>query len=232
MYFLKIVRNLFVLCGIFFAVSVITAFTTLPFWGIYWLGTSKTELKEKPNNIILLGGGGMPSESNLMRSWHTASAIKKFPEASVIIAMPGNLNDSTDTPLKIRHELILRGIRKEQILFESTGTNTRAQALNCKEKLDSSLPILVITSPEHTRRAVLSFQKAGFKKVNAWPAFENAVAADLSYSDDKLGGRKIPVPDVGNSLSIRYQFWNHLKYEIIFTRELIALCYYKIRGWI
>ena len=232
MYFLKIVRNLFILCGIFFAVSVITAFTTLPFWGIYWLGTSSSELKGKPVNIVLLGGGGMPGESNLIRSWHTAAAAGQFPEAAVIIAMPGSLSDSTDTPLKIKQELIGRGISQERIFFENIGTNTRSQALNCKEKLNETLPILIITSPEHTRRAVLSFRKAGFEKVNAWPAFENAAETDFSYEDDELGGRRLPVPDVGNSISIRYQFWNHLKYEIIFARECIALAYYRIRGWI
>lgn len=232
MYFLKIVRNLFILCGILFAVSVITAFTTLPFWSIYWLGTSKSELNERPSNIILLGGGGMPSESNLMRSWHTAAAAEQFPGADVVIAMPGNLDDSTDTPLMIRHELIMRGVNIRRIIFEAHGTNTRAQALNCKEKFNESLPILIITSPEHTRRAVLAFKKAGFSNVNAWPAFEDAVDTDLTYADDELGGKKVPVPDVGNSISIRYQFWNHLKYEIIFAREYLALCYYKMRGWI
>ena len=232
MYFLKIVRNLLILCGILFAASVITAFTTLPFWGIYWLGTSKSELIENPSNIIMLGGGGMPAESNLIRSWHTAAAAEQFPGAAVVIAMPGNLNDSTDTPLMIRQELMIRGVNKRRILFEAKGTNTRSQALNCKEKLNGSFPVLIITSPEHTRRAVLSFKKAGFKKVNAWPAFENAVETDLTYADDELGGKKVPVPDVGNSLSIRYQFWNHLKYEIIFTREYLALCYYRMRGWI
>lgn len=232
MYFLKIVRNLFLLSGIFFAVSVVTAFTTLPFWGIYWLGVSKSELKEQPHNIVLLGGGGMPGESNLLRSWHTAAAARQYPEAWIIIAMPGSLSDSTDTPLLIRQELMIRGICRGRILFENKGTNTRAQALKCKEKLNISQPLLIITSPGHSRRAVLSFKKAGFEKVNAWPAFENAAETDFTYKDDELGGRRLPVPDVGNSISIRYQFWNHLKYEIIFAREYIALCYYKIRGWI
>lgn len=232
MYFLKIVRNLILLFGIFFTISIITAFTTLPFWGIYWLGTNVSELKEKPQSIILLGGSGMPGESNLMRSWHTAAAAKKFSETEIIIAMPGNLNDSTDTPINIKKELIIRGIDNKRVKFENRGINTRSQALNCINLTDSSQPVLIVTSPEHTRRAVLTFRKAGFKKVNAWPAFENAVEADLTFNDNELGGRKLPIPGIGNSISIRYQFWNHLKYEIIFIREWVALNYYRIRGWI
>jgi uncharacterized SAM-binding protein YcdF (DUF218 family) len=93
-------------------------------------------------------------------------------------------------------------------------------------------PILLITSPEHMRRTVLSFRKVGFEKVNALPAFENALEADLSFKDDDLGGNKKGVPDVGKSINMRYQLWNHLKYEILIFREIVALTYYWLRGWI
>lgn len=231
-HFLKIVRIFFVLSGILFLSGLVLAFTSLPYWGIHWLGTSKSELNEPPETIIFMGGGGMPSESNLMRSWYVAKAAESFPEANVLIAMPGELDDSLSTPLKIKNELILRGVKPDQILFESLGTNTRSQALNCKEKLDPNHSVLLITSPEHTRRAILSFQKVGFEKVNALPAFEDAAEADFSFDDDELGGNKKMIPDVGNSISVRYKIWDYLKYEITIVRELIALTYYKVRGWI
>ena len=82
------------------------------------------------------------------------------------------------------------------------------------------------------RRAVLVFKKAGFKNVNALPAFENALEADLFFKDEDLGGNKLPVPEIGNHTSVRYQFWNHLKYEILIAREMAALGYYRLRGWI
>ena len=93
-------------------------------------------------------------------------------------------------------------------------------------------PILLVTSPEHMRRSVLCFHKVGFEKVGALPAFENAVEADLSFNDDELGGNKVLMPDVGQSINMRYQLWNHLKYEILIVRETVALIYYKMRGWI
>lgn len=231
-HFLRILRNLLVLFGIFFSICVILAFTTLPFWGYHWLGTSKSELIEKPRTIILLGGGGMPSESNLMRSWYTEKAAKNFRNANIVIVMPGDISDSLSTPQLMKKELILRGLSSERILFEYEGTNTRAQALNCQGIIKMQNSILLISSPEHMRRAVLCFQKIGFEKVYALPAFENATEADLSFKDDELGGNKILVPDVGKSISIRYQVWNHLKYEILIAREMIALSYYKLRGWI
>ncbi|QGY46690.1 hypothetical protein GM418_24430 [Maribellus comscasis] len=231
-YFLRILRNLLVLIGIFFSLCLLLAFTTLPFWGFHWLGTSKSELKEEPKTIVLLGGGGMPSESNLMRSWYVEKAAKSFPKAGIVIAMPGDLADSLSTPVLMQKELELRGVKNIRISFEDKGTNTRAQAMNCQRIIKMQNPVLLVSSPEHMRRAVLCFRKAGFEKVNALPAFENATEADLSFKDDELGGNKLFVPDVGQSISVRYQLWNHLKYEILIAREFAALTYYKLRGWI
>ncbi len=231
-HFLRNLRNLLVLIGIFFSLCLILAFTTLPFWGFHWLGTSKSELTETPKTIILLGGGGMPSESNLMRSWYVEKAAQNFPRANVIIAMPGDLSDSLSTPALMRKELELRGIETNRISFENEGTNTRAQAINSQRLIKMQNPVLLVTSPEHMRRAVLCYRKAGFEKVNALPAFENATEADLSFKDDELGGNTILVPDVGHNISVRYQMWNHLKYEILIARELVALSYYRLRGWI
>lgn len=231
-YFLRILRNFFVLWGIIFLTALVLAFTTLPFWGIHWLGTSKAELKWVPETIILLGGGGMPSESNLMRSWFAGQAALSFPEASLVIAMPGDVTDSLSTPQLMKKELVLRGVNPQNIRFENEGTNTRAQALNCEKMLNTSNSILLITSPDHTRRAILCFQKAGFEKVNALPAFENATEANLTFRDDELGGRKTVAPNVGQNIQVRYQVWNHLKYEITFVREMLAITYYKMRGWI
>lgn len=231
-HFLRNLRNLLVLIGIFFVVCLILAFTTLPYWGYHWLGTSKSELNEEPKAIVLLGGGGMPSESNLMRSWYTEKAAKNFPKANVIIAIPGDLTDSLSTPVLMKKELEMRGINTDRISFEAEGTNTRAQAMNCQGLIKMQNSVLLVSSPEHMRRAVLCFKKAGFEKVNALPAFENAIEADLSFDDDELGGNTLLVPDVGQSISVRYQVWNHLKYEILIARELVAISYYKVRGWI
>lgn len=206
--------------------------TELPFWGYHWLGTSQSELKWQPETIVLLGGGGMPSQSNLMRSWYVEKAAKSFPEATIIIAMPGEITDSLSTPQLMKKELLIRGVDAAMISFEAKATNTRAQALNCQGHVKMQTPILLVTSPEHMLRSVLSFKKAGFEKVNALPAFENAAEADFSFTDDELGGNTILVPDVGKNINMRYQLWNHLKYEILIAREFVAMSYYKVRGWI
>ncbi len=221
--------------GALFLIFLLLSFTSLPFWGYYWLGTSESEIKGKPDYIVLLGGGGMPSESNLMRAFFVFKAAEESPSSRIIITIPGDTTDTTSTARLVASELVQKGIDSHRIYFEEVGTNTRAQAIQLQnfrnEKLTDK-PILIVTSPEHMRRAVLVFKKLGFGQVNALPAFENALEADLVFNDDELGGNKTLVPDIGSNISVRYQFWNHLKYEILIARELAALSYYKLRGWI
>ena len=221
--------------GILFLISLILSFTTLPFWGYYWLVTSESQNTQKPDYIVLLGGGGMPSESNLMRAFFVFKAATESLESQIVISIPGNAADPNSTAHLVAAELINKGIDSTRILYEELGTNTRSQALNLQqfnsEKLTNK-SILIVTSPEHMRRAVLVFKKAGFTRLSALPAFENALEANLIFKDDELGGNKLPVPDIGNNTTVRYQFWNHLKYEILIAREMAALAYYKLRGWI
>ena len=221
--------------GVFFVIVLFLSFTSLPFWGYYWLGTSQSKISGKPDYIVLLGGGGMPSESNLMRAFFVFKAATASPESRIIISIPGNPTDSTSTARLVAAELIRKGIDKQRILYEELGTNTRSQAIHLQKFNSESLTIksiLLVTSPEHMRRAVLVFKKTGFTQVSALPAFENALEANLKFKDDELGGNKTIIPDIGNNTEVRYQFWNHLRYEILIAREMAALGYYWLRGWI
>ena len=230
--FLRLFRGFLVFSGLFFILLILLAFTTIHFYGFHWLGTSRSEITGKPQYIIMLGGSGMPGGSNLMRCWYTARAASGFPDAQIFIVMPGDIDDPAGTPAKLRDELIFRNVSKEKIFFESNGRNTRSQALECMRKIPQRSPVLLISSPEHMRRSVLTFRKAGFEKVFGLPAFENPSEADFSYTDSELGERAPLVPDVGQNTQLRYQVWNHLIYEIQIAREFTALAYYRIRGWI
>ncbi len=229
------IRSILLVSGVFFLLILALSFTTLPYWGYYWLGTSQSKITGKPDYIILLGGGGMPSESSLMRAFYVHRAAMESSESRIVISIPGNPEDSTSTARQVAQELISKGIDTHRILYEQTGTNTRSEALNLQQFNSENLtakPILLVTSPEHMRRAVLVFRKAGFTRVSALPAFESANEANLFFEDDQLGGNKTLVPDIGGNTEVRYQFWNHLKYEILIAREMAAMGYYKLRGWI
>ena len=237
--FLRILRIFLVIMGGIFLLITILAFTSAPFWIWYNMSVRNSGIHRPPEYVILLGGGGMPSESGLMRCWYTAGIANYFHHSEVIIALPGKSGDSLSSVNGMKRELLLRGISPERILTEDSGTNTRSQALNIFRRIGEMTPdpdprfrsLLIVTSPEHLNRAVLTFRKAGFRKVDGLPAFESALESELTFDAGKLGGRKM-IPDIGKNLTLRYQFWTQLHYEELIFRELFALGYYKVKGWI
>jgi len=216
--------------GMFFLIMLILSFTTLPFWGVYDLAVSESDFDFQPDYIVLMGGAGIPSNTALMRSYYTAELSKKYSEAKIIIALPSNLEDSTAHIYKMEQELRIRQV-KNTVLFEPKGQNTRGQALNILEKIDCINKLVLVSSPEHMYRAVNSFKKVGFLNVGGYSAFEQNIENTFSYNSEELGGKKY-VPEIGDGTQLRYQFWNHLKFEIILLREYTAIIYYKIQGWI
>jgi uncharacterized SAM-binding protein YcdF (DUF218 family) len=232
--FWKILKLFLITLGCFFILLCILAFTTIPFWAYYSLGTTNSRITQAPSIIIMLGGAGIPSGDGLIRSYYTARFSKANPEANIIIAMPGDVNDSLSAPRLVEKELLTRGVNSASISFEHSGRNTREQAQKIaagKTSAQLQQPITLVTSPEHMKRAVLAFRKCGFATVSGLPTFEYALETDLTFRDSDLKGSKI-APPIGNNLQFRYQFWNHLKYEIMVLREYFGLGYYKLRGWI
>jgi uncharacterized SAM-binding protein YcdF (DUF218 family) len=231
----RIIRIFLLTLGSFFLLLSILAFTTLPYYARYWLGIHKGCVDKAPSEIILLGGAGMPSDDGLMRSYYTALLGNKYPGSGIIIALPGDTTDTLSSPCLLKKELVMRGIKSDRVAFESNGHNTRQQALKIFDRFGIQFqhkPIALVTSPEHMYRAVLSFEKAGFDDVKGLPTFENSIEEDDLYFKDKdLKGNQF-VPPIGQTKQIRYQFWTHLKYEILVIREAFALGYYKMRAWI
>ncbi len=216
--------------GAFFLLMLIISFTTLPFWGIYQLGIFQSNHSSKPDVIVVMGGSGMPSQTALIRTYYAAQISSKYPLVPIIIALPDNLI-SNNSPLKqMEKELRMRGVRSE-VIFENKGTNTRGQALNIKKMLGKDKSLLIVSSPEHIYRSVQSFKKLGFSKVTSCAAFEKDLNQKLIFNSEQLGGKSY-MPEIGESNQLRYQFWNHLVYEIILLREYTAILYYKMQAWI
>lgn len=231
----RLARVLLFSGGILFFLACLLAFTTLPFHAYYHLATSGSKIIRKPDVIVMLSGAGIPSENGLIRAYYTAHIAARYPEAMVIVAAPGAKGDSLGDPVRISQELILRGVSPATIRLAMEGKNTRGQAMEVGRIIPSSmhdsLQLVLVSSPEHIKRAVLAFRKCGFKHVGGLPAFESSLQMDLTFEDKDLRGNPL-APPIGESLQVRYQFWNHLKYEILIAREYFALVYYKIRGWI
>lgn len=230
---LVVIRYLLSAAGLAFTFSILFAFTTGPYHLYHWLGTSEAKFRFRPTHLVVLGGGGFPGESALLRCWYASSLLKTFPEARVVVsqATEGSSDSSLTAAEAIRLELILRGVDSSKIGMLPICRNTREEAIQTAGKLGKDVRVLIITSPEHMRRAVKSFRKAGLQTVGGVPTFADPGKADLRYDDNKLGGHDMPLPAVGQNSQLRYQVWNHLQYQLVCCRELLALAWYALRGW-
>jgi uncharacterized SAM-binding protein YcdF (DUF218 family) len=132
----------------------------------------------------------------------------------------------------MRDELAMRGVARSRVMFEEQGRHTRDQAVNCFRLLKGEKQpcVLLVSSPAHIRRSVWAFEKAGFTNVAAVAAFDGEYETDLRFETPELKGRA--VPDVGQSLLVRYGLWANLATEAQVLREYSAMLYYKAFGWI
>ena len=225
----KILNRFFVVLGVVFSLFLILAITPAPFYMHYNLGqdpNQDTTQVFEPQHVIMLGGAGMPSAGNLMRLYYTAG-IAKFYDCPVTIVHP---YDSI-CHAKMDEFLENQGVMGV-IIHDTIGTNTRSQVLGLAENFPELLDtkIMVVTSPEHLRRTVKCFNKAGFQEVRGVAAYEGTVDFELSLQNQVLKGKE-SIPNIENT-KLRYTFWNYLKLEIDVYREYLALLYYKIKGWI
>jgi len=221
----RLLKWTFIAAGFTFISMFILAFTDIPFYAYADLGKVESNYSESPEVIILLGGEGMPSADGLMRCYKAAEKALYYPGTEIIIALPKN--ELSDEPLSaselMASELILRGVEKERISFETDGANTHEQAVSVSNKIEKSKRILVVTPPEHMTRAAACFKSEGFQFVGGSPAFEHDLTPESLKEDKEY---------FAPSLAWRYNLWSYLQYEIRVAREYVALTYYELRGWI
>ncbi len=212
-----LIRTIAVLSTIILLAIAGLAFSPLPHRAQNWLKTSVRSGVNPPKTMVVLGGGGIPSKSGLLRCYTAAELYAEHSGIRVIVSLPSDEDPDTSATGAMRDELILRGVPANNILMESKGRNTAEQAAEVatlvgEEGLFEST--LVVTDPTHMRRALLSFRKAGFVDLQSGPSRNEGVDADL-----------------GSNTQWRYGFWNNLHLEVDILREYIALQWYKYKKW-
>jgi uncharacterized SAM-binding protein YcdF (DUF218 family) len=227
----KPVKWFLILNGILFFSIIVLSFTEIPFWMYYNLSITDDAPTEKPKYIVIMSGGGIPSQSGLMRTYHAAELANKLNNIKVIITMPGDTIKSTSPSVLMRNELMLRGVEKNRIFFENKGTNTRSQALEVKKLLKGNPSIVIVTSPYHVYRTLKTFHKIGLTNTSGHPAFSQHLDVSFSFDDEELGGNNM-IPKIGENTQLRYQFWSHVQFQVIVYREYFAIAFYKLKGWI
>ncbi len=182
-----------------------------------WITCADHVLNEPPSTIIVLGGGGIPSESGLMRTYYGAEAALANPSATVILSLPTEKDPLESSVGRMRDELVMRGVPAESIRLEYRALNTHQQAEAIRDMLGNEgilEPVLLVTSPSHQRRAYLCFERVGFRYVGSLSA------AGVSHEADP-----------GPNAQWRYGFWNNMEWQLRCLRECVAIAYYRLRGW-
>lgn len=225
----KIIKNILLLLGSIALVMLVLSFTDIPYNAYHSLGTSKNDtIPKTPHYIIVMGGDGMPAPNGLIRLFYAADIANKFPHSKLILALPLNENeDSTQLDL-MANELNIKGVDCNRIVYEPHGFNTRSQAVEISKILSSEKDkrLVIVTSPEHMYRAKKTFEKVGFSNVGGLPTFEKP--SDESTLKDDTDSKDTRV----RNLSLRYNMWSYLNYELLVIREYMAIAYYWIKGWI
>ncbi len=217
--------------GLIALVFVVLSFTDYPYYAYHWLGTANAKNTQEPDYIIVMGAGGMPSAKGVLRCYFAAKASEIYPEARLIVTLPADSAgfDQSAHQLMI-DELVGRGVDSTRILSEHKGSNTYTQAREIRQMIAEPSPsLMLITSPDHMYRSVLTFKKQGFEKTGGLATFEHALDQELLFEKDESG----KVTDKSSKmLGLRYNFWGYMNYQIIVLREYLAIAYYKLRGYI
>ena len=199
-----------------------------------------------PTHILVLGGSGIPGESGLMRLWYAAEAAKAHPEAPVWLALPCAEGDRNDPAASAyAEELRMRGVDPGRCEPRACGENTHAQAAGLVRALEGAGPsrVLLVTSPEHVRRACLAVRRAA-REAGVDIEVRGLAAENLSLEDhgpepdgaapaaSAGGGAESTESGASAPEALRYEFWNHARYSLDACREGVALGYYWVKGWI
>ncbi|MBO4615305.1 MAG: YdcF family protein [Bacteroidales bacterium] len=227
-----ILKWLFISLGIITVIINIFALTPLPFYmhrslgeDASWENDSTTQFT--PDYIIMFGGAGMPSESNLIRLHYTAEIACKLHKPIILVHPKDSLCQAEMTQYLVNY-----GIASDSIMYMTDGSNTRSQAVCLADSFPQlkEASSLIITAPEHLSRTLKCLKKCEIENIRGIGTFESTVDFDLSIDNQTLKGNRY-IPDV-ESTNLRYTYWNYLRLEIICFREYFATAYYWAKDWI
>jgi uncharacterized SAM-binding protein YcdF (DUF218 family) len=201
-----------------FGAQLVFVFAGPPRPLVEWLTGENLNPPKEPRYIVVLGGGGIPSGTSLLRTWHAARFGNGLTGTTFIVSLPADATPDISSVGRMRDELVLRGIPASAIQMETRGLNTHEQAVNVAKMMSpdhSNEPVVIVTSGFHMRRSLLSFRKAGLTNVDGLFAYSIGAEADL-----------------GPNMWLRYSVWGNRAHEADIARELAGLVVYKLCGWI
>lgn len=217
---MRLKRLFFVVVGLFaiaFLLELLVGFFGVPRGISRWLACSNETNTVPPRLCVVMGGGGIPSESGLIRCYYAAELRRHHPALQYIVSLPSEGDPTTNSVGRMRDELVLRGVPAKSVRMEYAALNTHEQAVNVAKLIGPAgmtSEVCVVTGSLHLRRSLGCFRKAGFTHVHGTGAVSIGAEADA-----------------GSGTMLRYVFWANLIAGVDVLRECCAVGVYKLRGW-
>ena len=177
--------------------------------------------------VVVLGGGSttyqsrgaevdVPSSSSALRALEGARVYALLGDP-IVFASGGEAEEAgIDNPesAAVRDVLVEAGVPGERIVLESDSTDTHEQALELAPiLLGRGLErFVLVTSPTHMRRAFGVFRAEGLDPIPS-------AAAQRTETDTTPASPLVPHPEA-------------LRASQGALREVLALAYYAVRGWL
>ncbi len=182
----------------------------------------KIDINFKPECIVLLAGGGLPSRGvsaishlsgpTLGRLAEAAILWKEFPDADFI--MTGNIIEIENMAIAAAE----MGVNPDKIIRENESRDTKDHPIRLKPII-ADKPFLLVTSASHMPRSMKLFQKQGYKPVAAPANFRS------KDEEDKQKFHRVAMDSIFPSI-------NNLQNTHIAMHEYIGLIWGTLRGQI
>lgn len=177
--------------------------------------------------IVVLSGGSASvegpagridslSEASALRLLEGVRLYRMLDDPWVVLSggPPGDNSVATPEAVAMQRELVRLGVPADRILVEMASEDTHAQAEHIRPLLASQGidEFILVTSGWHLARAMRAFEREGMTPVPS-------AAAGRSIGEEETGVSFLPSESA-------------LARSRILARELMALAYYRLRGWI
>ena len=233
----KVILGYLILTGIIFNIYFIWMVAEWPIYFDRWLIQAE---KPEPADYIIcltagLGSSNLPTEDGWRRVY-TAVQLYLDGYAPLILFTGGGAEKVSEA--EIYSEVAQWfGCPEEAILYE-VGANSTAEhprrILNLSSlKIDRKTPLLIVTSPLHSKRTALSFRRQGFSSFRVITQYRAQKISDPVKVRELRQSRFAefkPSGKVYDDVFMRLRFRS--EYLFMALREVFALIVYKIRGWI
>lgn len=140
--------------------------------------------------VIVLGmalENGKPNQDLLYRVTAAEDYAAKHPEVTLIVTGGNQTQDALSEAEVMKRLLMNDGVDEKRIITEDRAETTRQNFENAAKIIDSSEPVVIVTSNYHMVRAVNIARRAGFTSVEQLPAPSDPVFYGVNIMWEVIG---------------------------------------------